>query len=109
MTDEDKPKSADERLSQELGVDVVAVEQQLRFRLDLARLQRGETSELGYLFIDRDRHPNATVVFDTSAEATDALEGHQLIEDLVAEDCLKAYTLPNVSLADIAGREIILP
>lgn len=108
MPDEND-KTVDERLSAELGVDVPAVEAQLRFRLDHARMKRGELGRLGYLFIDRDRLPDAVVVFETPEEADAALDGHPLIDALCEEDCLDAYTAQGTTLDDLAEHEVILP
>lgn len=108
MPDEPE-KTVDERLSEELGVDVPAVEQQLRFRLDHARMQHGETGQLGYLFIERDHHPDAVVVFDTPEEADAALDEHPLVDSLCEEDCLDAYTKQGPLIGDLAEHEVILP
>lgn len=106
----DEPtESVDERLSRELGMDVKAIEQQARFRLEHLRLQRGEPSQLGYLFIERQESKDIVVVFDTPAEADEALGEHPLIDSLCAEDCLDAYTQVSVALDDIADHEVILP
>lgn len=99
----------DERLSQELGVDVAAVEQHARFRLDLLRMQRGEPGELGYVLIERAHHPNAAVVFASPEEASSALERHPLIDSLREEDCVDARIPDKVTLSDLASREVILP
>ena len=106
---EKKKKTAEEALSEELGMDVEFVEQQLRFRLDLSRMQRGEVGELGYVLIDRQNNPDAAVAFDTKTDAESALDAHELIDSLCAEDCLDAYVSDQVLLADLAAREIILP
>lgn len=102
-------KTADEKLSAELGMDGGFVEQQINFRLDLARMQRGESAELGYVFLDRQDHPDAAVVFDTHVEAEVVLDIHPLIDSLTKEDCLDVYVPDNVGRADLACREIILP
>lgn len=101
-------KTIDERLSEELGVDVPAVEQQLRFRLDHARMKRGEAGQLGYLFLDRQYYPDAAIVFDTTEEAEAALEEHPLIDDLCEEDRLDLYIVYGPKLERLAGREVIL-
>ena len=102
--------SVDEQLSEDLGVDdITFIEAQVRFRLDLARMQRGEVGELGYVLMDRQNSPNAVIVFDTVDEAKVALDEHPLIESLTAEDCLDASVPERVTLADIRGKEIILP
>lgn len=102
-------KTVDERLSEELGVDVSAMEAHLRFRLDHARMKRGEPGFLGYVFIHRDRHPDAVVVFGTPEEADAALEGHPLVDALCEEDCLDAFTEQGPVLGDLAGHEVVLP
>lgn len=106
----ERDKIVEEKLNADLGMDVAFVEQQLRFRLDLARMRRGEEGRLGYLFIDRENHADAVVVFDDPAAARRAADGgHPLIDALVHEDCLDRYTLPTVRIADLAGKEVILP
>lgn len=102
-------ETVDERLSRELGVDVAAVEQQARLRLDLLRMQRGEPGELGYVLIDRERHPGAAVVLASAEEAGRALEDHPLIDSLCEEDCVDARVPDPASLSDLAAREVILP
>ena len=101
--------SVDKRLSEALGLDVAAVEQQALFRLDLLRMQRGQEGELGYVLIDRKHHSDATVVFASAASAVEALDDHPLIESLLQEDCLDARVADPVRISDIASREIILP
>lgn len=101
--------TVDERFCEALGVDVPAMEAQLRFRLDHARMRRGEPGRLGYVFIDRDGLPDAVVVFDTPEAADAALEEHPLVDALCEEDCLDAYTKQGPGLGDLAGHEVILP
>lgn len=102
--------SVDAQLSEGLGVDdITFIEAQVRFRLDLARMQRGEFGELGYVLMDRQKSPNAAIVFDTVDAARTALDEHPLIESLTAEDCLDASVPEHITLADIRGKEIILP
>ncbi len=108
MPDETE-KTVDERLSEELGVDVPAMEAQLRFRLDLARMQRGEAGRIAYVFIERQHHPDAVVVFDTPEKADAAFVNHPIIDALCEEDCLDAYVGTSVSLSDNAAHEVILP
>ena len=72
----DKPRTVDDRLSADLGIDVAAVEAQARLHLDLLRMQRREPGELGYVLIDREFHPRTAVVFASPTEARSALEGH---------------------------------
>lgn len=105
----DTTSAADERLSNELGLDVLMLEQHVRFRLDLTRMHRGEATELGYLFVDRQEHPNTAIVFASPREAQQALQGHPLVESLTEEDCLDAYIPAGVGHADLIGREIFLP
>jgi hypothetical protein len=103
------PKSVDERISEDLGMDVQALEQQLRFRLDIARIDRGEPAELGYVFMSRDRNPDAVIVYDTVEAARAAMDESPLIESLAEEDCLDCHVPDRVTAADLAGKEIILP
>lgn len=105
----ERDRAVEERLNADLGMDVAHVEQQLRFRLDLVRMKRGESGQLGYVFIDRDHHPDAAVVFDDPAAAGSALEDHPLIDALCEEDCLDARVGGDVRHADLVGKEIILP
>lgn len=111
MSNNTTPESVvDAQLSEDLGVDdITVIETQVRFRLDLARMQRGETGELGYILMDRQNGPNAVIVFDNLDAARAALDEHPLIESMTAEDCLDASVLEHVTLADIRGKEIILP
>ncbi|WP_026820035.1 hypothetical protein [Arthrobacter castelli] len=101
--------STDEKLSAELGMDVGFVEQQINFRLDLARMQRGEPAELGYILIDRRHNPDAAIVFAGAKDALTALEDHLLVNDLRQENCLDARVPDRANLSDLAGRQIILP
>ncbi|MFF1880251.1 hypothetical protein ACFVVC_02115 [Pseudarthrobacter sp. NPDC058196] len=105
----DKPQTVDDRLSAELGIDVTAVEQQAMFHLDLLRMQHGETAELGYVLMNREHHPNAAIVFPTPEEARRALNGHPLIENLCEEDRIDARVPDQLTLSDLASREVILP
>ena len=102
-------RTVDDRLSDELGFDVPVLEQHVRFRLDLTRMQRGEPAELGYVFVDRQDHPNAAIVFSTPDEAHEALKSHPLVDSLAEEDCLDAYVPTGVNHTDLIGREIFLP
>ncbi|MFD2024135.1 MULTISPECIES: hypothetical protein [Promicromonospora] len=105
---EDTSKRVDD-LSDDLGFDVLMLEQHVRFRLDLTRMQRGEPAKLGYVLIDRQDHPNAAIVFSTPDEAREAIESHPLVESLAEEDCLDAYVPTGVDPAALIGREIFLP
>lgn len=90
-------------------MDIEFVEQQMAFALDHARIRRGEPSQLGYVLVERKNHPHAVVVFGTPAYAEEALSGHPLVDDLRQEDCTSAYVPPNMTLALLASKELILP
>jgi len=105
----DKPRTVDDRLSADLGIDVPAVEAQARLHLDLLRMQRREPGELGYVLIDREFHPRTAVVFASPTEARSALEGHPLIDALCEEDSVDARVPDPAVLSDLASREVILP
>lgn len=96
-------------LSQDQLTDVADVVDQLRCHLDHMRMQRGKVGQLGYLFIERQHHPDAVLVFDTPETAENALVSHPLVNALCEEDAVDAYVGTNVTLADIAGHEVILP
>lgn len=105
----DKPRTVDDRLSADLGIDVAAVEAQARLHLDLLRMQRREPGELGYVLIDREFHPRTAVVFASPTEARSALEGHPLIDALCEEGSVDARVPDPAVLSDLASREVILP
>lgn len=102
------PTDADRTLSEELGFDVTVAEAELDFQLELLRLHRGEPAQRGYVLLEREHHSHAAVVYPTPEAAATALEGSELIDDLVAEDCLDAHVPGSLTLADLAGREIII-
>ena len=108
-SESDKPRTVDDRLSADLGIDVAAVEAQARLHLDLLRMQRREPGELGYVLIDREFHPRTAVVFASPTEAPSALEGHPLIDALCEEDSVDARVPDPAVLSDLASREVILP
>jgi ABC-type Fe2+-enterobactin transport system substrate-binding protein len=101
--------TAQDRLSEDLGVDVVALEQMTRLQLDLLRMDRSDPTELGYVFIDRQDNPDAVVVYASRQDALDALDDDPLIEDLCAEDSLDVYVPDEITRSDLASREVILP
>lgn len=101
-------REVDARLSQELGVDVVALEIQLLFRLDHERMQAGQPGQLGYVLMDRLRTMDAAIVYNTPEIATRAMEEDILIESLAQEDCDDCYVPTSINLVNLKGREIIL-
>lgn len=108
----EKPeRSFEQALAEDLGIeiDVELVELQLGFALDHQRLKRGEQHLMGYVLLDRERHPDAAIVFATPDEAHRALDGHPLIENLCEEDCIDARVPDQLTLSDLASREVILP
>lgn len=107
--DKDHEKTGDEKLSEELGVDVESVEALLQFRLDHARMVQGKTGQLGYIRMERAHHPDAIIVFGSVADANVAIDEHPLINGLAEEDCLECDVLTQPSIADLAGCEVILP
>lgn len=110
MSDEDEPtKTVDERLSDELDMDVVALEQQLSFSLDHARMKRGEPSELTYLLIDRQHHQDIAIVYLTKEDADAAMNNSLLVDAVCKEDVHDCYISTATTLEDLKGREIILP
>lgn len=100
---------ASDWLNEQLGMDVDFVEAQIRFRLDHVRMTEGKTAELGYVLIDRQDKPNAAVVFATPAEAAAAVDKDPLVSSLVEEDSLACFSPSVVTIADLKGREVILP
>lgn len=108
----EKPKrSFEEAIAEDLGIeiDVELVELQLGFALDHQRIKRGEQHLMGYVLLDREHYPNVAIVFTTPDEARRSLDGHPLIENLCEEDCLDARVPDQLTLSDLASREIILP
>lgn len=103
-----KPTSGKDRLSEELGVDVENLEAQLRLRRDLSRVHDGTPTEMGYIKITRQDHPDALVVFDTPEQAADALDDHPLINSLCEEDCLDAWVVERLEVSDLYSIEVIL-
>ena len=75
---------------------------------DLARISRGQTPVLGYVFIDRDHHDDAVVVFPSPEAARAGLNTDPLVDDLSAEDSLDTYIPASVSSSDLDEREVIL-
>lgn len=102
-------ETIDDRISEDLGLDVVTLEHTTRLRLDLLRMERGQASELGYVVIERENHPDAAVVFPSVEDATVALDDHPLIEDLCAEDSLHAYVPDAPTHGLLASCEFFLP
>lgn len=103
---EDSAQSIDERLSADLGFDVASVEAQIRFRLDLASMQRGEIGQLGYVVIERSGEPDAVVVFASVADAQRA-DHHPLVQELAGDD-LRTRVLTAPGIEDLASREIFI-
>lgn len=104
----DHNRSVDDRISEELGVDVRHVELHTAFRLDHARMQRGESGTLGYVLMSRQYHPDAAVVFLTPEKAEAAEIEHPVLDSLCEEDCLDLVRPDTVHLQDLIGHEIIL-
>ncbi|MDO5865147.1 MULTISPECIES: hypothetical protein [Paenarthrobacter] len=108
----EKPeRSFEQALAEDLGIDfdVELVELQLGFVLDYQRIRHGEQHRMGYVLLDREHHPDAAIVFATPDAARRALDGHPLIENLCEEDCIDARLPVQLTLSDLASREIILP
>ena len=108
----EKPaRSFDQTLAEDLGIeiDIGLVELKLGFALDHQRIKRGEQHLMGYVLLDREHHPNAAIVFATPEEARRSLDGHPLIENLREEDCIDARVPDQLTLSDLASREVILP
>ena len=102
-------KSFDEFFYDATGLNASAVEAELKFRLDLARIQRAEQAELGYVFIDRKNHPDAVVVYPTPQLAAKAIEGCELIDELAQEEgSTGIYIIENPVAANFANREAII-
>lgn len=106
--DEARANEIDAQISKDLNMDVRVVELVASFQLDLARIQRGETSQLGYILIDRQYSQDLAVVYLTPAKADEAIVDDQLIDGFCEEDCLDANSHHSVTLSDISGREIVL-
>lgn len=98
----------DALLSADLGFDVQVIESQARFQLDQLRMKKGETPELGYIVIERENHPDAVLVFADADAAKAALNEHELVDQLAAEDSLDVSIPDTMTAAGLVGREIIL-
>lgn len=111
MTDHSNPaddRTAYEKLSTDLGIDVDSFEAQLRLRRDLARIHEGQPTEMGFVMIARQNHPDALVVFDTPEAAAQALDDHPLIDDLCTEDSTLRQVIEHLSPDDLTNIEVIL-
>lgn len=106
-TQTDPHDSASNRLSQQLGVDVDFVEMQAAFRLDHARLQRGEPAQMGYVRIMRQNDRDLLVVFPDHDTAALAVDDDGLIDSLAEDDCLDCYAYNRPVLSDLVNSEIV--
>lgn len=61
------------------------------------------------ILIDRDHSADVAVVYPTAADASDAIDGSDLIDDLTAEDCLECWIPANGLNVDLIQREVIYP
>lgn len=89
-------------------MDVRHIELHTAFRLDHARMQRGEPGRLGYLFMTRQHHQDAAIVFLTPEKAEAGEVEHRVVDSLCEEDCLDLTRPAEVYLQDLIGYEIIL-
>lgn len=103
-------ETVDDRLSADLGFDVASVELQAQFGLDVIRMRTGKAGELGYLLIDTDDGARLAVVYPSHDHAAAALDESELVDLLCEESLSGTISVPAAArLADIAGREIVLP
>lgn len=108
-TDDELEALVEEKLANDLGFDVAAVELEVRLRLDIASMQRGAHAELSYVLIDRQHHPDVAIAYATAGAADAALSKSPLVAHLVAEDSIDIRRPDEIRLTDLAGREIYLP